>query len=42
MTPEVTENWKQAALGQQLSAVGMCFCKKGDLEKGNNYQLRRN
>ena len=27
---------------QRIRAVGMCFYKKGDLKKGNNYQLRRN
>jgi len=29
-------------MGQRIRAVGMCFFKKGDLEKGNNYELRRN
>ena len=38
---EVNEN-EQAPLGQRIRAVGMCFYKKGDLKKGNNYQLRRN
>ena len=38
---EVTEK-EQAPLGQRIRAVGMCFYKKGDLTKGNNYQLRRN
>ena len=33
---------EQAPLGQQIRAVGMCFYKRGDLKKGNNYQLRRN
>ena len=37
------ENEKeQAPLGQRIRAMGMCFYKKGDFEKGNNYQLRRN
>ena len=38
---EVNEK-EQAPLGQRMRAVGMCFYKKGDLKKGNNYQLRRN
>ena len=38
---EVNEK-EQAPLGQRIRAVGMCFYKKGDLKKGNNYQLRRN
>ena len=38
---EVNEK-EQAPLGQRTRAVGMCFYKKGDLKKGNNYQLRRN
>ena len=33
---------EQAPLGQQIRAVGMCFYKRGDLKKGNNYQLGRN
>ena len=33
---------EQAPLGQRIRAVGMCFYKKEDLEKGDNYQLRRN
>lgn len=34
---------EQTLLGQRIRAVDMCnFYKKGDLEKGNNYQLRRN
>ena len=41
LTPEVNEK-EQAPLGQRIRAVGMCFYKKEDLEKGNNYQLRRN
>jgi len=41
LTLEVNEK-EQAPLGQQIRAVGMCFYKKGDLEKGDNYQLRRN
>ena len=41
LTLEVNEK-EQAPLGQRIRAVGMCFYKKGDLEKGNNYQLRRN
>ena len=40
MTLEVKEK-EQAPLGQRIRAVGMCFYKKGDLEKGNNYQLHR-
>ena len=38
---EVNEK-EQAPLGQRIRAVGMCFYMKGDLKKGNNYQLRRN
>ena len=38
---EVNEK-EQAPLGQRIRAVGMCFYKKGDLKKGNYYQLRRN
>ena len=38
---EVNEK-EQAPLGQRIRAVGMCFYKKGDLKKGNNYQLHRN
>ena len=38
---EVNEK-EQAPLGQQIRAVGICFHKKGDLKKRNNYQLRRN
>ena len=38
---EVKEK-EQALLGQRIRAVGMCFYKKGDHKKGNNYQLRRN
>ena len=38
---EVNEK-EQAPLGQRIRAVGMFFHKKGDLKKGNNYQLRRN
>ena len=41
LTLEVKEK-EQAPLGQRIRAVGMCFHKKGDLEKGNNYQLHRN
>ena len=41
LTLEVNEK-EQALLGQQIYAVDMCFYKKGDLEKGINYQLRRN
>ena len=41
LTLEVNEK-EQAPLGQRIRAVGMCFYKKGDLEKGNNYQLHRN
>ena len=33
---EVNEK-EQAPLGQRIRAVGMCFYKKGDLTKGNNY-----
>ena len=40
LTLEVNEK-EQAPLGQRIRAVGICFYKKGDLEKGNNYQLRR-
>ena len=29
-------------MGQRIRAVGMCFCKGGDLKKGNNYHLHRN
>ena len=37
------ENEKeQAPLDQQIRAVDMCFYKRGDLKKGNNYQLCRN
>ena len=38
---EVNEK-EQAPLGQRTRAVGMCFYKREDLKKGNNYQLRRN
>ena len=38
---EVNEK-EQAPLGQRIRAVDMCFYKKGDLKKRNNYQLRRN
>ena len=38
---EVNEK-EQAPMGQGIHAVGMCFFIKGDLEKRNNYQLRRN
>ena len=38
---EVNEK-EQAPLGQRIRAVGMCFDKKWDLQKRNNYQLRRN
>ena len=38
---EVNEK-EQAPLGQRVRVVGMCFYKKGELKKGNNYQLRRN
>ena len=41
LTLEVNEK-EQAPLGQRIRAVGICFYKKGDLEKGDNYQLRRN
>ena len=41
LTLEVNEK-EQAPLGQRIRAVGMFFYKKGDFEKGNNYQLRRN
>ena len=41
LTLEVNEK-EQAPLGQRIRAVGKCFYKKGDLEKGDNYQLRRN
>ena len=41
LTLEVNEK-EQAPLGQRIRAVNMCFYKKGDLEKGNNYQLCRN
>ena len=41
LTLEVKEK-EQAPLGQRIRAVGMCFYKKGDLEKRNNYQLHRN
>ena len=41
LTLEVNEK-EQAPMGQRIRAVGMCFFKKGDLEKGNNYKLRRN
>ena len=42
LTLEVNEK-EQAPMGQRIRPVGMCFSlKKGDLEKGNNYQLRRN
>jgi len=41
LTLEVSEK-EQAPLGQRIRAVGMCFYKKGNLKKGNNYQLRRN
>ena len=33
---------EQAPLGQRIRAVGICFYKKGDLDKGDNYQLRMN
>ena len=36
---EVNEK-EQAPLGQRIRAVGMCFYKREDLKKGNNYQLR--
>ena len=41
LTLEVNEK-EQAPLGQRIRAVGMCFYKRGDLEKGKNYQLHRN
>ena len=41
LTLEVNEK-EQAPLGQRIRVVGMCFYGKGDLKKGNNYQLRRN
>ena len=41
LTLEVNEK-EQAPLGQRIRAVGIYFYKKGDLEKGDNYQLRRN
>ena len=41
LTLEVDEK-EQAPLGQRICAVGMCFYKKGDPEKRNNYQLPRN
>ena len=41
LTLEVNEK-EQAPLGQRIRAVGICFYKKGDLKKGDNYQLRRN
>ena len=41
LTLEVNEK-DQAPLGQRIRPVGMCFYKKGDLAKGNNYQLHRN
>ena len=41
LTLELKEK-EQASLGQRIRAVGMFFYKKGDLEKGNNYQLHRN
>ena len=41
LTLEVNEK-EQTPMGQRIRAVGMCFFKKGDLEKGNNYKLRRN
>ena len=40
LTLEVNEK-EHAPLGQRIRAVGMCFYRKGDLKKGNNYQLRR-
>ena len=41
LTLEVNEK-EQAPLGQRIFAKGICFYKKRDLEKGDNYQLRRN
>ena len=41
LTLEVTEK-EQAPLGQRIRVVGIYFYKKGDLKKGDNYQLRRN
>ena len=41
LTLEVNEK-EQAPLGQRIRAVGICFYKKGDLKKGDSYQLRRN
>ena len=41
LTLEVNEK-EQALLGQQIRAVDMCFHKRGDLKKGNNYPLRSN
>ena len=38
---EVNEKEK-APLGQRICAVGMHFYKRGELKKGNNYQLQRN
>jgi len=38
LTLEVNEK-EQVPLGQRICAVGICFYKRGDLEKGNNYQL---
>ena len=40
-TLEVNEE-EQAPLGQRIRAMGVCFHKKGDLKKGDNYQLCRN
>ena len=41
LTLEVNEK-EQAPLGQWIRTVGICFFMKGDLEKRDNYQLRRN
>ena len=41
LTLEVNEK-EQAPLGQRIHALGICVYKKGDLEKGDNYQLLRN
>ena len=35
LTLEVNEK-EQAPLGQRIRAVGICFYKKGDFEKGDN------
>ena len=40
-TLEVNEK-EHAPLGQRIRAMGVCFHKKGDLKKGDNYQLCRN